>query len=115
MNSQKSALEILSELVALKKMSKDPTKQQEYSKRKDKAWAEAFELLADEERLFYERHNTNLGGVYLVITHRPNMPDFFAIFSSTESVKSYLQQIGGSSVIAPFVVDEPNWGNTPCH
>lgn len=53
--------------------------------------------------------------VYLVTTFLHGK-ESFAIFSCRDLVESFLnkQPEESSSVVAPFVIDEPNWGNTKC-
>lgn len=64
---------------------------------------------------FYAEHDDHDQGVYLVTTFLHGK-ETFSIFSCKHKVESFLsnQPEESSSVVIPFIVDEPNWGNTTC-
>jgi len=61
---------------------------------------------------FYKHHRGGSGCVLLVMSYRGDEQQQ-AIFGSIELAQKHMTRLGDdwTSVIAPFVVDDPDWGN----
>lgn len=72
----------------------------------------------DECELFFQRHRGGSGAVVVVYVYRdnggPNEPPWrTGIFGSIETAQEWRRAFGDdyTCVIAPYIVDDPDWGN----
>ena len=65
-----------------------------------------------EIQAFFERHTAHPGGV-IVVWYLENERDCVAIFSTYEKAKAFMDVAQVPCMAAPYVVDEPDYGDVP--
>lgn len=70
--------------------------------------------MTDECHDFFQRHRGGSGAVVVVMAYEGGQGQpTLGIFGSLETAQSWMASLGDrfTSVVVPFIVDDPDWGN----